>query len=213
MAEDQNINHYIGDANSTKSKQKKVPSFAAEFMDNRANVHPHSKLPKEKLQLIKLRNKCICIVDGLPKDITVDELKSEEWYGGFNVIKIEIKKLKTKKRDNSTMNASAWITFPHPRPRDDAIQYTNNMYFEDGRVLKATHGYNHYCKHFINNKKCTKKNCEDHHEWIQDVSMDSGIYSYNSWIKYLSRPCGILSDPMQSTLNFVPRYDFYDFYA
>ena len=198
---------------ATKSKQKKVPSFATEFMDNRADVHPHAKLPKDKLQLIKIRNKCICIVDGLPKDITVDELKSQEWYGGFNkVIKIEIKKHKHKKKDKSSINASAWITFHNQRPRDDAIEYTNNMYFEDGRVLKATHGYHYYCKHFINNKKCTKKNCQNVHQWVYDPKED--VFSYGAWNNYLSRPCGILSDD-QVTLNydFAPRYDFLDIYA
>lgn len=169
-------------------------------MDKRPS-HPHSKIPKEDLQFIKIRNKCICIVDGLPKDITVDKLKSDEWYGTFNkVIKIEIKK-RRRKKDNPV---SAWITFSHQRPRDDAIEYTNNMYFEDGRILKATHGYNYYCKQFINNKKCNNKNCQNVHQWVYDTKED--IFSAHAWRNYLSRPCGIVSDA-QKSMDYAPRYD------
>ena len=130
--------------------------------------HPHSALSQDKAKLIKIRNKNICVVDGLPKDITRDAVKSKNWYGRFEgIVKVEM-----KRRKKELEWSSAWITFDKQKQRDDAIIFTNSCTFDDGRILKAMHGWNYYCKHFLNNKKCPKTKCQDIHEWVKDPIND-----------------------------------------
>ena len=108
------------------------------------------------------------------------------------------------------MYVCAWITFSHQEARDRAIEFTNNSYFDDGRILKATNGFNRYCKHFMKNKKCPKKNCEDYHYWTEDLSHD-GIITDFAWNNYVAKPCGIIRADghrrsNSPSLNAEPRY-------
>lgn len=128
-------------------------------------VHPHSKLSADGLRKIKIRNRKICHIDGLPNDITEDVLRCENWYGRFEgILRVNIKKTR------HTYDTSAWLTFTTEKSANDAIEFTNNCEFDDDRILKATMGWNAYCKAFIRNQECTRSQCPNYHQYICDIS-------------------------------------------
>ena len=152
---------------------------------SRARSHPHAKLPRDQLSKIKLRCPQRILVDGLPSDITQRELRQRNWYSQFGtIVSITI-----NKPYHPSNPASAMITFKTQRARDDAIGFTNKCICDDGRKLKATHGWNHYCPQFLNNKKCKWSQCPHSHQWIKNIEQDE--IKESTLKSFQSIPCGL----------------------
>ena len=153
--------------------------------------NPHGALSMDALRNIKLRNRRVCAVRGLPSFATEKLLIMNEWYGQFRgMTKISINR---NNKHNISINnfdrnsVLAFITFDNDKSALDAINFSNAATFGDGRKLKAAFGIQYYCHNFLSNNKCELPYCRYKHEWVKDLKdvinsneMDTfkGIYHY-----------------------------------
>ena len=130
---------------------------------------PHNNSSIDELRSIKLRNRRVCAVRGLPSFATEKLLVMNEWYGQFKgMTKIHIDKNKPKSL-HETDSILAFITFDNEKSVQDAIDFSNNATFGDGRKLKAAFGIAYYCRNFLAKKKCEVPYCRYKHEWVKDI--------------------------------------------
>ena len=154
-----NIN---GESSNKKTQKKKI-------IDPWLLPCPHGDLSIDELRNIKLRNRRVCAVRGLPSFATEKLLVMNEWYGQFKGMrKIHIDKNKPKSL-HETDSILAFITFDNEKSVQDAIDFSNNATFGDGRKLKAAFGIQYYCRNFLAKKKCEVPFCRYKHEWVKDI--------------------------------------------
>eukprot|EP01084_Bolivina_argentea_P058139 106166_1 len=126
----------------------------------------HGNMCREDLLRIRMQQRDICYVAGLPKSIcTRAILGSKKWFGQFGKIRdITI-------TDNQNCIRTNWMCV-HIKYFENisalrAVQVMNHKKLDDGRVLEANYGTQRYCEFFINNKKCHKSNCPFRHSWCK----------------------------------------------
>jgi len=129
-------------------------------------VSLHGNISKEELLKIRMQQRDICYVAGLPQSVcTRQTLASKQWFGQFGKIQsISI-------TDNQNCIRTNWmcvhIKYLDTLSAAKAVKGMNHKKLDDGRVLEANYGTQRYCEFFINNKKCHKHNCPFRHSWCQ----------------------------------------------
>ena len=173
-------------AGSTKEVQRFNESVRPIIPNQIIPECPHGNLSIDQLRNLKLCNRRVCAVSGLPSFITQKILISNEWYGQFKgIINISIIKNNnnnnnkttitpsTKTRDKDDADADngsnctllAFITFENESSALDAINFSNS----DNHKLKASFGIEYYCSYFLSKQKCETINCRHKHEWVKDL--------------------------------------------
>eukprot|EP01083_Nonionella_stella_P074446 201945_1 len=126
----------------------------------------HSQLSYEELSNIRVRQKNLVYVVGLPLTLCDEQtLKTNKWFGCFGKIK---KVYCNKKTSHAARTGSfaAFITFYRESDAMKAIQSMNGKYLDDGhRMLKATTGSTKYCSYFLRGSSCSNPQCLYLHEW------------------------------------------------
>ena len=129
-------------------------------------VSLHGNMSKDDLLKIRMQQRDICYVAGLPKSICNRQiLASKKWFGQFGKIRdITI-------TDNQNCIRTNWmcvhIKYFENIAAAKAVKIMNHKKLDDGRVLEANYGTQRYCEFFINNKKCHKNNCPFRHNWCK----------------------------------------------
>merc|ERR1719419_1275148 len=115
----------------------------------------HGNLSVSELLAVRLRQRDICYVAGLPLSLcTVSTLGSKQWFGRFGKIRdITI-------TSNANCLRTNWMC-AHIKYFDadcaaKAVHATNGRVLSDGRVLEANYGTQRYCEHFIKRTRCCK---------------------------------------------------------
>ena len=123
--------------------------------------HPHARLKLNELRVKDVMDKRVCMVNGLPLNITKATLLHENWYGRFG----HIYDITTRQ---CTLTTKAWIYYRTCESAEKAIEMSNNATFNDGRVLKAMYGANNYCEAFQRKQICTNTKCRYLHKYGKD---------------------------------------------
>ena len=127
----------------------------------------HGKLSHEELLRVRMFQRTICYVVGLPQsESTRSILGNERWFGRFGRIRdITI-------TDNAKhRRCSAHIKFFNEPAATSAVEAMDGWTLDDGQVLTANFGTQRYCPHFIQCSKCLNTRCPFRHSWcrLQDV--------------------------------------------
>jgi len=156
---------------------------------------PHGdNLSMEQLQSIKLRNRQVCNVRGLPSFATETLLRMKEWYGQFQgVFNITINTNKPKALTEKD-SIAAFITFDNEFSATQAIHFSNTATFGDGRRLKAAFGIQYYCRNFLHSKPCTVVNCRYRHEWANAKD----VITMHDLDDFKAKDCGLSRELMGS---------------
>ena len=128
---------------------------------------PHgNNLSIDELGKIKIRNRRVCAVRGIPSIVTEKILHTKQWYGNFKGIKrIQIH----DQIDDESDSVLIFITFDNEESVVDAIDFSNNATFNNGRKLKAAFAIQYYCRQFLAKKQCKLSYCRYQHEWVKDL--------------------------------------------
>jgi len=201
----------------TKDKSKSTP-------------HKKSEVERASLQNVRVLQRNLCYVVGLPASIAKEEiLKKREHFGKFGrLVKVAVSR---KQLVSGGYSFSAYVTFKRSQDAEEAIKTMNRTVLE-GRALRATFGTTKYCSYFLRSIACSNPGCLYLHELAkpedcftkEDLSMTNaaalaGLDLSNSpmspeYVGKISRPTGLsqavnppqplaqaASAPVPSTVN------------
>ena len=135
------INNNTSNKPKTKTKKQRTSSNHHSSSNNNDDMEHHSKLSYDELSNIRVRQKNLVYVVGLPIGLCDEQtLKTNKWFGRFG----KIKKVYCNKKSSHVRTGSfaAFITFYSEKSAMSAISCMNGKQLDDGsrRILKATTG-------------------------------------------------------------------------
>jgi len=133
---------------------------------------------------IRIIQKNLIHVQGLPKSFDADILKSNEYFGQYGLI-IKILVAYKTDPDNNKKLYSAYITYSNEIEAASAILCVDSLLIGT-KIIRVFFGTTKYCGFFLNNIQCPNSNkCSFLHKIANDkdiIIKDNSSFSYNDHI-------------------------------
>ena len=132
---------------------------------------PHLPLDRKSLQNIRVVQRNLIYVIGIPSSIASEDiLRRAEYFGQYGkIVKIVVNRNHSGSNmtDSRSASASAYITFADKDDARACIQAVDGFFFES-RAMRASFGTTKYCNAFLRNMTCSNPECLYLHELGED---------------------------------------------
>lgn len=170
--------------NSKLYRRLTIEEFAQQFPEKRlpqsklrskharshrqGNLSSSGHLCNNRAELSRMRvlQSNLVYVTGVPNSLTVDELKSPNFFGKYgSVLKIVPKHSTQIEAHRHTY--ALYITYTTDESAKDCILSAADTYL-GGNLLKCSFGTTKFCTSFLDSKQCTNKDCMFLHDLRED---------------------------------------------
>lgn len=177
-----NMNNMMGlrDHFSNNSMNSSMQQMQHNININNGIEH-HKQFTVEQLKKIRIRQKNIVYVVGLPVNLcNAKLLKSSKWFGKYGTISRIC--FNTSPKCVKANSIPTFVTYTNEFDACQAIQKMNLYCLSDGTRLKTNFGRTKYCPTFCEAKQCTNNKCKFLHEWanIDDIITEQEINDFNA---------------------------------
>ncbi|CDW78808.1 ccr4-not transcription complex subunit 4 isoform 3 [Stylonychia lemnae] len=180
--------------------------------DNNRQQHQQQTVsnPISKLSSIRILQKHILYVIGISPSIAKEEtLRRYEYFGQYGRIQqITINRENAYNSENQGICFSAYITYSQPQEASIAILAVDQFVY-DSRHIRASFGRTKYCKFFLKDTQCPKKECPYQHTicdqneaLTQDDMQKRQLFQQCQTLAFsLSKVCQITEDQFRLSIK------------
>ena len=177
-----------------------------------------TKEKAESLQKIRIINTNLIHVQGFPKYLSNNILKSPEYFGQYGTITNLILSEKTNPETNRK-SYSAYITYSNKIEASLAVLCVDSLMIK-GKIIRVFFGTNKYCNYFLNNESCPNyEKCFFLHHYSpdKDIFIESNAeFTYNDHLnlakkiveRYNPKTINFFRSKKKSEKNIFPTIDF-----
>ena len=177
-----------------------------------------TKEKAETLQKIRIINTNLIHVQGFPKYLSNNILKSPEYFGQYGTITNLILSEKTNPETNRK-SYSAYITYSNKIEASLAVLCVDSLMIK-GKIIRVFFGTNKYCNYFLNNESCpNSEKCFFLHQYSpdKDIIIESNAeFTYNDHLnlakkileRYNPKAINFLRSMKKPEKNIFPTIDF-----
>ena len=177
-----------------------------------------TKEKAETLQKIRIINTNLIHVQGFPKYLSNNILKSPEYFGQYGTIESLILSEKTNP-DTNRKSYSAYITYSNKIEASLAVLCVDSLMIK-GKIIRVFFGTTKYCDYFLNNIRCPNSDkCFFLHQFASDrdiIIEPKTVFTYSDHLNLAKQilqiynPCtrNFLKNMKKPEKNVFPSTDF-----